>query len=414
MRVVLHIVRRDLVRLRVLLMSLLVCGVCFELVRMGGAQTAEGTGNTPLISAEVKVGAWGRLAKQRVLLSAPKTNIDRAPRAEKGNPWRFSNKTPWEVEAFLHEAGMDRNEVGALMATSMADIETMGVQLTPTPNQVAGLTPTARGVIYHELACYPHNWDQGMALHFSGESTREWLEGVGLAASTIDLVDRYAYRDGVFVVLADLKPIRQELNNEAEYDRLLRGLFREKSWEVWLEIEEGAEIEGLTSYWGRDGREKEVGAIFEAASRKSGGGRVGLSDLLPGFPRALLNQYNQGDHYKDRDCHWFGVNFFFSTPADHLDDRDSIFKWIGEHYDVIDMDELAFGDLVTYSESQYGLHHTAVYIADGLVMTKNGSSLMHPYMLMSLEEMGDYYPSPDETTVMALRLKENAEAVSLR
>jgi hypothetical protein len=51
------------------------------------------------------------------------------------------------------------------------------------------------------------------------------------------------------------------------------------------------------------------------------------------------------------------------------------------------------GDLVLLSRPDGYLWHSAVYIADDIVFTKNGRRVTSPFVFMRLEDMKDFYPS---------------------
>ncbi|MHC4995758.1 MAG: hypothetical protein ACYTGQ_11965, partial [Planctomycetota bacterium] len=252
---------------------------------------------------------WGRLSFERALLEAPLENIKRMDMPDTGNPWNFVMMTQPQVEAFLIESGLDRQRVSTLMLTALEDLRIWGLVLNPSPDQIRSLSPVIRAKIYLNLARHPRNFDQQQAFHFAGDSVAQWLEGLNLRKSTVLLVERYAYHDGVFWLVADLKLIRKELNDEIEYERLLQGLHRELSWRVWLDVSEDEDVSELTRYWGRGGREAETGRLLKELAQKPGGGRVEISRLMPVFPRQILNTYPSGELYPRRDCHWFSMNF---------------------------------------------------------------------------------------------------------
>ncbi|MHC4995589.1 MAG: hypothetical protein ACYTGQ_11110, partial [Planctomycetota bacterium] len=344
---------------------------------------------------EKKSGApWGRLAVSRHVLQAPPGNLEREAKPDVGNPWRFGMSTRQGVQGLLLRAGLPPREVAVLMMLAQDDPKIAGVIVHPTPSQVAGLSPESRAVIYLELARHPLNEDQDRALCFAGESVEQWLAGGSLREATIALVKRYAYRNGPFWKVADLRPIRRELADEAEYARLLSCLYREHSWRMALKVREGADVSGLVGYWGRGGRERKVERVLKRVAARPGGGRVKLSRLLPPFPGRVLNTYTVGEYRFNRNCHWFALNFFNETPEGRFEEVGLVKREIDEQYEFIEMSDLRFGDLLCYSNQLYGVIHTAVYIADGKVMTKNGPSLVRPFMLMALETMKSYYPSP--------------------
>ena len=62
---------------------------------------------------------------------------------------------------------------------------------------------------------------------------------------------------------------------------------------------------------------------------------------------------------------------------------------------------LQFGDIILFGKSEHEILHAAVFIADDIVFTKNGSLESRPWMLMHLDQMKEYYPIPKEQPWMS-------------
>jgi hypothetical protein len=63
-----------------------------------------------------------------------------------------------------------------------------------------------------------------------------------------------------------------------------------------------------------------------------------------------------------------------------------------------------FGDVLCFLEDGEGLH-TCVFIADDIVFTKNGESLMAPWVLMQLKDVESIYRRSSATRIQGYRLK---------
>ena len=55
-----------------------------------------------------------------------------------------------------------------------------------------------------------------------------------------------------------------------------------------------------------------------------------------------------------------------------------------------------FGDVIFLQNESGALVHSAVYIADDIVFTKNGSGLNQPWIYMKMEDMLPFYRAPNE------------------
>ena len=70
---------------------------------------------------------------------------------------------------------------------------------------------------------------------------------------------------------------------------------------------------------------------------------------------------------------------------------ETAFATFGDDYYRI-FANLQLGNLVVYVDEEGTVIHSAVYVAADIVFTKNGSSLVHPWMFLKLEDMDKYYP----------------------
>jgi hypothetical protein len=52
------------------------------------------------------------------------------------------------------------------------------------------------------------------------------------------------------------------------------------------------------------------------------------------------------------------------------------------------------------------LFHSAVYIADDILFTKNGPNPSNPWMFARLQEVTDYYPQGEPVSVAYYRRKD--------
>jgi hypothetical protein len=73
-------------------------------------------------------------------------------------------------------------------------------------------------------------------------------------------------------------------------------------------------------------------------------------------------------------------------------------------------DHPTFGDLITVINSQGDALHIAVYIAEDIVFTKNGMNVLQPWVMMRMDDMMSYFPSPEPLRIAIFRKKELAQS----
>jgi hypothetical protein len=94
----------------------------------------------------------------------------------------------------------------------------------------------------------------------------------------------------------------------------------------------------------------------------------------------------------NQDCHWTAFNFFNTEPDNRFCDENEVVKALdNEYYRVFG--NLQLGDIVMFFIEGNRVIHSAVYIADDILFTKNGSIASRPWMLTTLEDMKGYYPT---------------------
>ena len=85
------------------------------------------------------------------------------------------------------------------------------------------------------------------------------------------------------------------------------------------------------------------------------------------------------------------MNFFAEQPDDRFLDVDEVVQTLAQDYYRI-FGNPRLGDVVVFLDADGMLVHSAVYVADDVLFTKNGPSSLHPWMLMKLDDMMDFYP----------------------
>ena len=151
-----------------------------------------------------------------------------------------------------------------------------------------------------------------------------------------------------------------------------------------LKITDKTDVDALAAYWGRGGRTKDVQPLMEAMAELPGEHSLPVTYLLPGFARRRIYTYpsvSEEPNAANRDCHWTALNFFNEEPDDRLGDRQYAAKVIASDYYVI-YSGYQMGDLVLFMTAPGEVIHSAVYLADGVLFTKNGSRPSNPWMLV--------------------------------
>jgi len=179
---------------------------------------------------------------------------------------------------------------------------------------------------------------------------------------------------------------------------------------VRLKISTGSDVDRLVAYWGGGGRSKDLKPLLDSLCQFKKGLSLDIAHLLPPFARQRLYTYpvvsaNAADSLWD--CNWTTMNFFNTEPDDQFANIDYLSKkFEKDYYQISSPGRL--GDLIFLALPSGESIHSAVYIADNIVFTKNGQAISQPWMLMRMEDLLELYaaPYPPEETIKVLSYRK--------
>jgi hypothetical protein len=189
--------------------------------------------------------------------------------------------------------------------------------------------------------------------------------------------------------------------------RVLKAVSGQRTLSLTLHVDKDDNIAELTEYWGRGRRSKDVRPLLESLAKIKGGGAIDIAHLLPGFARSRLYTYptpSTSEGSRLQNCHWTAFNFFSQMPDDRFTNLEDSLEELRENYYPIYRNP-ALGDLVVFSDAADPMFHVAVYIADDIVFTKNGTTFSLPWMYMRLDQMEEFYARPLTVKVSYYRHK---------
>ncbi|MFP4144311.1 MAG: hypothetical protein ACLFV3_04130 [Phycisphaeraceae bacterium] len=386
-----------------LTLLLITCGLAGTILWRSSSGTQASAGAATRV--ELVPGPWGELRAAVTLLSPPPAAEAPMPRSRNAIRWHLPDTSRHELADLL--AGLDLPDAlfERLLAAARPDLPRSGFVLTPDAETVRAIAPAGRARLYQRLAQHPANRDQINAFRFWGRNAATWLAGAGLARDTLDIVRPMTYQSGSFICFADM-PAVAGLIDAPERARLWRALARERSLRLELVVPPGPPTEDLIDYWTALGRNPGAAERIEAVARR-GGGAIDVAELLPPFARQRLGRYPDSTdplpNGLSRDCHWSALNFFRDEPDDRFADAAHVTRVLEQTY--VAVEHPALGDLVVFS-SDGEIYHSAVWIAAGVVLTKNGPRPSRPWMLLPLEVMRNFYPRSGPIRVNYLRPRD--------
>lgn len=341
-------------------------------------------------------GPWGTLHLTPVVVSPPLEYVAADwGRTDEPDTWYFPGTSMDVLDAFLASTGLSAEQVGRLRSAARPHPGIRGLVLTPDPELVRGLSPEVRARLYTQLARTPLNFDQANSFRFFGTSAGEWLGGTLISPATQKLVESMVYRDGEFLNFADPEAIRAAVGDGEELRRLAKALLRQSTLLVRLSVRDHAEVDVLAEYWGRGGRRIDLRPLLESVAGAGSDASIDIVHLLPTFARHHLYRYpkvSTADYAKPllANCLWTALNFFRPAPDDRFLDVNVALQALKRDYYVVEHG-YQLGDIVGFIDDEGDLFHVAVYLADDLLFTKNGTSPMAPWTIVTTDYLKGYY-----------------------
>ena len=354
----------------------------------------------------LRPGPWGEVTAQPILIEAPASLLSVNFRLGDGR-WYFRANTPEEVSTFLRGAGLTADQIARLTPGLQRVDGRDGLLATAPPEDlVRSLSMDTRSALYDTLAAIPENFAQAEPFRTTDLHLEGWLDANKLPPELIAEVKSLMWRRGSGLFFSDYNLVADKITAPALKLALLRQLTHKSSVILTLQIPGGGEIDELIRYYSVNGRDDKVEPVMRAVS-EAGGGPLGMSNLLPAFPRVRLYRFPDPLPGKDisQDCHWATFNFFNrGLPDERLNEAAFVGDLLRDGYLPVS-GAPQFGDVVLLTLPDGSSIHSATYIADNIVFTKNGPSLAAPFIFSTVEDMLAFYPNSERIRLTYYRLK---------
>lgn len=356
---------------------------------------------------ELQPGPWGELTAQPILIEAPASLLTVNFRLGDGR-WYIPARSGDGVAAFLRANGLTADQASRIAADAKPVDGRDGLLAAAPPEDIVrALAIDTRSKLYDALAAVPENFAQVEPFRTTDAHLDAWLDAEKLPPELVEEVRGLMWRRGSGLFFSDYNLVVDRITSPAVKLELLRQLTRKASLLLNLDVPPDGQIDELVAYYGTRGRTDKVEPLLKALS-DAGGGSMGLSNMLPAFPRVRLYRYPDPLPGKDvsPDCHWSSFNFFTQgLPDDSLNDPAYVGRVLAERYAPVS-GHPRFGDIVLLTLPDGSSIHSAVYIADNVVFTKNGPSLAAPFVFSTMEDMLAFYPNSERIRLAYFRLKD--------
>ncbi|MEE8450299.1 MAG: hypothetical protein V3R99_00240 [Thermoguttaceae bacterium] len=334
-------------------------------------------------------GPWGRLKRTAIFLPNPSPlGLLPEPLSSPTATWYFPDTSRAQLNGLFSRIGLSDSLARTLLGMAKTNASYQGLTILPTPEIVLGLSPKIRSGLYAILAEFELNEDQEQSPRFVCDSADQWFAGAGLSPEIRDIVDPLVYRQGKVLYFSDLRTVDYELPSPEARLALREALLRRPALVVRLTASNDSDAAALVDYWGQGGRTSAVRPFIESLVLDSRCESVDVAHLLPPFPRRLLYTFpsaTDGGSTTMLNCHWTSLNFFSEEPDPTFGEPHIIDEVIERDYVQV-FDEPLLGDVVLFRSDAGHPIHSASFIADDIVFTKNGRGAL-PWTLMEIDHL---------------------------
>jgi hypothetical protein len=310
--------------------------------------------------------------------------------------WVFDGLSPDRVRQLMVSCGLTEKQVRSALNTGKVSISKSDTTVIPDDELVRSLSPQTRAKLYHELARSPENQHMRFPFCYSGNDFDEAFATNKISPAITATVKSLLYSRGDLRCFSDYELVLRQIPDKDAQMRLLRILSSQAAVMAGVRVRPDTDINKLLGYWAGPGglRIKDIQPLLESVKRVPDG-RIGLVYLLPQFARQRLYTFPMPSRPGDpsMDCHWSTMNFFNDVPDDHFTDPVYTVKYLESNYYQI-AKPTKYGDVILFLDGDTSnAIHSAVYLADDIVFTKNGNNMAQPWMLMHLKDLVTKYQS---------------------
>jgi hypothetical protein len=354
------------------------------------------------------VGAWGELITRDIELERPAEYLTEEVSNPSPETWNFNGLKPDAVKALLEKSGLSPAQCAAALAPAAVREEKTGTVLVPTAEFLFSLEPETRAKISLVLAGQGVNLYFDYPFIFPGGTIESIYANTRLHPDDVTLLKRLIYPNGTARQLSDYLTLLCQIPTVERRIAMARALSRQSAVFAGLVIKPDTDIDKIASYWGGvpNVRFTDIRPLLESLKALPEGGNLSLFYLLPKFARDRLYTFPLPPQAGEptMDCHWSTFNFSNETPDNRFNDPAYAVQYIQKNFYQIAAPSL-YGDVLLLMNDRGEVKHSAIYLADDIVFTKNGNNYRQPWMLMRIPDLLATYPAAPAMKPVYMRRK---------
>ena len=359
-------------------------------------------------SRSIHVGAWGEMITRDIQLERPDEYLSSEATSPAVETWNFIGQKPEAAKALLESSGLSAAQISSAFTADTVTETSAGTVLRPPEDLVVSLSPETREKLYLGLTGRNVNIYFDYPFVFPDDSVESIYADPRLHPDDVALLKKLVYPNGSANQLTDYATLMHKIPTVDRRMAVARVLSRQSAVFPGLVIKPDTDIDKIAAYWGHtpNVRFTDIRPLLVALKSLPEGGNLSLFYLLPKFARDRLYTFPLPSQPGDpvMDCHWSTFNFASDTPDNRFNNPDYAIQYIRNNYYNIATPSIC-GDVLLLMNDKNEIKHSAVYLADDLVFTKNGNNYSQPWMIMHTHDLLSFYPATPPMRVIYMRRK---------
>lgn len=351
-------------------------------------------------------GPWGEVETVSIMLQRPENYFASDDATPQPIVWHLNPQDVGKFQEMVLRTEMAEEHKRLLSSTNQWEQTAGTMRITPPLEAILSLSNEARERLYGLLARNPLNPNYRYPfMHWGSFDT--WFAGYQLAPATLGLMQSLTYRRGGALCFSDLGLLQHKLE-PGEFQEASRAISAVSSLLMRVKITPQTDIEALMKYWGTTTRAGKVKPLLESVKRLPDGNDLNVTWFFPPVPRLLVYSYPNPTNAPNQvfpDCVWSSMNFFNETPDDRFYKAAYLEQVLKTDYHTVPRAEL-FGDVMLVYEkvgNDIDTVHMCVFVANGVVFTKNGYNPRQPWILAKARDVLNYYLAGGTRSVAVFR-----------
>jgi hypothetical protein len=347
--------------------------------------------------------ACGELIVRDIEVERPEEYLASEVGVNQPGQWVFEEPSVEKVRSLMLACGLTEQQAGRALAPERVTSAANRTVIKPDEELLLSLSREARAKLYAALGRWPANHYMEFPFCFRGQTIDTLFENSNLDDTVINKLKKLLYPRNNAECFSDLEVVLRGLPSDRERLWLLKALSRQRALLVRVRVRPTTDIDKVLGYWDRGVQIKDARPLLESLHRLPEGGTISLMYLLPRFARERLYTFPMPPKPGDpaMDCHWSTMNFFSEQPDNRFSNPAYTVDFLKANYYKIAKAN-AYGDVLFVLNKDGNAIHSAVYLADDIVFTKNGNNYEQPWMLVRIKDLLATYSS-DPVQVAAYR-----------